>query len=182
MDAFEEIVGKLLLEEHYWVRHSVKINLTKEEKRKISKPTTPRPEIDIVAFDLKADIIYLLEAKSLLDSGGVGLDDIKKVQKVQTGRYKLLTSKKYRAVLSSRLKQDWTEKGLIKRSTTISYGLVAGKIYKNKEDDMNNFFQRKEWFFWGPTTVKAKLEKLVKKGYENSSVTVIAKILLRNNK
>ncbi len=47
MDAFEQIIGQLLVEEKYWVRHSVKIDLTPEEKRSINKPSTPRPEIDI---------------------------------------------------------------------------------------------------------------------------------------
>lgn len=38
MDAFEQIIGQLLVEEKYWVRHSVKIDLTPEEKRSINKP------------------------------------------------------------------------------------------------------------------------------------------------
>jgi hypothetical protein len=33
MDAFEIIVGQCLEEKGYWVRHSVKVELTKEEKR-----------------------------------------------------------------------------------------------------------------------------------------------------
>lgn len=182
MDAFEEIIGKLLLEEQYWVRHSVKINLTKEEKREISKPTTPRPEIDIIIYDLKIDTLYLLEVKSFLDSSGVKLDDIKDLQEVQTGRYKVLTSEKYQNVITKRLQTDWVNKGLIKQSTIISFGLVAGKVYQNKENEMDNYLKKKGWFFWGPTTVKLKLENLVSNGYENSLVTVVSKILLRDIK
>ena len=59
MDAFEIIIGQLLTEEKYWVRHSVKINLTQEEKRCIKKPSTPRPEIDIAAYDVITDTEFL---------------------------------------------------------------------------------------------------------------------------
>ncbi|MBK8586836.1 MAG: hypothetical protein IPN88_15985 [Bacteroidetes bacterium] len=51
MDAFEQIIGQLLVEEKYWVRHSVKIERTPDEKRSINKPSTLRPEIDIVASE-----------------------------------------------------------------------------------------------------------------------------------
>ena len=71
MDAFKQIIGQLLVEEKYWVRHSVKIDLTPEEKRSINKPSTPRPEIDIVAYDITKDTIFLLEVKSYIDSPGV---------------------------------------------------------------------------------------------------------------
>ena len=33
MDAFEQNIGQLLIEEKYWVRHFVKIDLTPEDKR-----------------------------------------------------------------------------------------------------------------------------------------------------
>ena len=71
MDAFEEIAGLLLNNDKYLVRHSVKVNLSKEEKVIINKSSTPRPEIDIVAFDVVNNMIFLIEVKSFLDSSGV---------------------------------------------------------------------------------------------------------------
>lgn len=68
MDAFELIIGQLLEEEKYWVRLSVKINLSPNEKRTIKKPSTPRPEIDIAAYDVNSDTVYLFEVKSFHDS------------------------------------------------------------------------------------------------------------------
>jgi len=50
MDHFESIIAMLLEAEGYWVRRSFKVNLTKAEKRKIGKPSIPRPEIDLLAF------------------------------------------------------------------------------------------------------------------------------------
>ena len=65
MDAFELIIGQLIVEEKYWVKHSVKIDLTPDEKRSINKPSTPRPEINIVAYNTNIDTIILLTFKKM---------------------------------------------------------------------------------------------------------------------
>jgi hypothetical protein len=49
MDAFEQVVSEILWLEGNWVRQSVKVELTKEEKRAIGRPSSPRWELDIVA-------------------------------------------------------------------------------------------------------------------------------------
>jgi hypothetical protein len=46
MGAFEELVAEILWMDGHWVRTSVKVELTKEEKRKIGRPW--RWELDIV--------------------------------------------------------------------------------------------------------------------------------------
>ncbi len=140
MDEFERIICQLLQEECFWVKNSVKINLTSEEKRVIKKPSTPRPEIDIAAYDVNSDTVYLLEVKSFLDSPGVYYDEVAIEQEVQSGRYKLLTAKNYRNVLAKRLHYDWCESGHIGKETKISFGLVAGKIYRGQEKEMKSYF------------------------------------------
>ena len=148
MDAFETIIGQLLSQEDkFWIRHSVKINLLTEEKRAINKPSTPRPEIDIAAFVVISNTVYLLEVKSFLDSPGVYFDQVAIEQDEQSGRYKLLTAKNYRSVLSERLKKDWCESGHIGKETKISFGLVAGKIYRNQEKEIQEYFDKKGWLF-----------------------------------
>ncbi|MGZ6553951.1 MAG: hypothetical protein ACXVDV_15260, partial [Bacteroidia bacterium] len=119
MDAFEQIIGQLLIEDKYWVQHSVKIDLTPAEKKLIGKPSTPRPEIDIVALDIQENKVFLIEAKSFLDSPGVYYDAVIIEQAQQEGRYKLLTSENYRNVLSNRLREDWLKSGHINSSTQI---------------------------------------------------------------
>ena len=123
MDAFDIIIYQLLVQQRYWVRNSVKINLTPEEKRTINKRSTPRPEIDIVAYDLKTNTICLLEVKSYLDSPGVDYKHVVIEQNEQEGRYKLLTAKKYRDVLAKRLHTDWSKSGYINSQTKITFGL-----------------------------------------------------------
>jgi hypothetical protein len=179
MDAFELLVGQLLEYEKFWVQHSVKVNLTIQEKEKIGKRTTPRPEIDIAAFDIPNNIVYLLEVKSYLDSPGVKYESVVLDTEIQEGRYKILTSSKYQKVISERLLQDWRVSGHINANTKLSFGLIAGKIQGKKEVDLEKYFHKKNWLFWGPAILKKKLEDLSKKGYENNAVTIAAKLLLR---
>ncbi len=139
MDAFETIIGQLLTENMYWIKHSVKIDLSPEEKRSINKPSTPRPEIDIAAYKVNTDTLYLLEVKSFLDSPGVYYDEVAIEQDEQSGRYKLLTTKNYRQVLSERLKQDWCESVYIPDySVPLFRSNVyhsTGKVYHSKVID-----------------------------------------------
>ncbi len=179
MDAFEQIIGQLLEEEKYWVRHSVKIELTPAEKKLIGKPSTPRPEIDIAALDIQTNTIFLLEVKSFLDSPGVYYEHVTAEQTQQEGRYKLLTSENYRVVLWDRLKSDWQHSGHINSETKISFGLIAGKVHKSRESELVKYFADKGWLFWGPTIIKEKMKKLATKGYENNAVTIAAKLLTR---
>ena len=159
MDAFEQLIGKLLEEENYWVRLSVKVELTKEEKRAIGSPSNPRPEIDIVAFDAATRRLYLIEAKSYLDSKGVMYDQVVEVNDKQVGRYKLLTSENYRKVVEHRILEDWKSRGIIPEDTKVTYGLVAGKVYserksKERERELEEYFTAREWFLWGPKTIR----------------------------
>ena len=39
MDAFESVVGEILHRDGYWIQPSVKVGLTKEEKRQIGRPS-----------------------------------------------------------------------------------------------------------------------------------------------
>jgi hypothetical protein len=42
MDAFEQLAADIFWNEGYWVRTSVKVELTREEKVKIGKNSSPR--------------------------------------------------------------------------------------------------------------------------------------------
>jgi hypothetical protein len=52
VDHFQNIIKTLLQAEGYRVRQSFKVNLSKEEKRRIGRPAIPRPEFDLLAFSL----------------------------------------------------------------------------------------------------------------------------------
>ncbi|WP_457749961.1 hypothetical protein [Sulfurimonas sp.] len=106
MDYFEAIIKTLLEHEGHWVRQSFKVNLTKQEKRDIGKHSIPRPEIDLLAYNVSTNSITVLEAKSYLDSPGVRYSELCESYEIPEGRYKLFTCENYRNIVFSRLKKD----------------------------------------------------------------------------
>jgi hypothetical protein len=71
MDAFEQVVSEILWMSGFWVRTSVKVDLTKEEKRLIGRHSSPRWELDIVGYSGRENLLRVVECKSFLDSTGV---------------------------------------------------------------------------------------------------------------
>jgi hypothetical protein len=71
MDAFENLMGLLLRREGHWTASSVKVDLTKDQKRAVSRPSSPRWEIDLVAYRGSTNELLAVECKSFLDSPGV---------------------------------------------------------------------------------------------------------------
>jgi len=59
MDSFEALIESLLEREGFWVRSSFKVNLTKADKRAISRPSCPRWEIDLVAYKSESNELRL---------------------------------------------------------------------------------------------------------------------------
>ncbi|MEW6425917.1 MAG: hypothetical protein AB1523_14480 [Bacillota bacterium] len=180
MNAFESIVAQYLEEEGYWVRKSVKINISKEDKQRINLPTMPRPEIDLVALNVKENELLLIEAKSFLDSPGVRFNDVSGGNPKGVRRYRLFTEKEYRDIVTQNLREDYFKKGLINESTKINYALAAGKIYSNDEQKIKNYFSQNRWKLFTPGEIKNKIKELSKKGWEDNLVTMTAKLILKS--
>jgi len=64
MDAFEQVVSEILWMSGFWVRTSVKVELTKEEKRLIGRHSSPRWELDIVGYSGRENLLRVVEFKS----------------------------------------------------------------------------------------------------------------------
>lgn len=180
MDHFESLVKTLLELDGYWVRQGFKVDLTREEKRAIGKHSMPRPEVDLLAFQPREGVIHVLEVKSFLDSQGVRPDDFRLEHDVAEGKYKLLTSARYRAVFLPALQRTLIEKGLWSGDARLRLGLVAGKVYQRRESELAQWFGAKDWFFWGPSDVRARVRSLAAMGYENEPSIITAKLLLRD--
>ena len=181
MDYFENIILKIIGNDNKWVRQNVKIDLTKEEKRKIGKLTMPRPDIDIVAYQPLKNIIEIWEVKSFLDSQGVRFRDLNLKQAVPKGSYKILTSQNYREVVIKRLIKDWTKQGLILPKPKVKIGLAAGKIYSNDEAQIKKYFSKKGWLILTPSDIQKRLRDLANLQYENDPYTIASKIIFRND-
>jgi len=180
MNAFEDIIKLYLEENGYWVRQSVKVNITIEEKRELRNPTMPRPEIDLVALKVKDNELLLVEVKSFLDSQGVyfGHNDIGDFppDKEATKRYRLLADNNFQKIVTKRLKDQFLKDGLINNKTKIKYALAVGKFYPNSELDTKAHFSKKGWILFTPQQIKETIRALSKKGWEDNLVVMTAKL------
>ena len=179
MDHFESIVATLLEADGYWVRRSFKVNLTKDEKRQIGKPSIPRPEIDLLALHAGRNEVIAFEAKSFLDSTGVKLEHLQMEHGAPEGRYKLFTSQTYRTIVLGRLQQDLVKLGMATAGTRIRLGLAAGNVNQYRSTEMRAFMTSRDWVFWSPEDIKQKVTALAARGYENDAAIITTKILLK---
>lgn len=179
MDYFESIIKRLLEEEGYWVRQSFRVNLSKEEKRLVGKPSIPRPEIDLVAYKPSSNVVLAIEAKSYLDSYGVRYKELDVEHEIPKGRYKLFTCTNYREIVFNRLKDELVSDGMIEIDVSVQLGLAAGNVYQNRSNEIRNLLLSKNMQFWSPKDIKNKLSAFSNLKYENDPVIITAKLLLR---
>lgn len=184
MDHFEGIIATLLEGDHYWVRRSFKIDVTREEKRLVGKHSIPRPEIDLLALNYAKNEVIAFEVKSFLNSPGVRLEDLQREHEVQEGRYKLFTSRSYRDVVMARLKQDLIGHGMADTNTIVRLGLAAGKVYQKKSEApmtqsnlIRAHLEGNGFIFWSPEDIRNRVKALAQRAYENDPVIIAAKIL-----
>jgi hypothetical protein len=145
MNAFEDIVKLYLEEDGYWVRQSVKVNISKEDKRTLNNYSMPRPEIDLVALKVKENELLLVDVKSLLDSYGVWYEAVSGEDTKRTRGYKLFNDDKFREVVTQKLHEEYLGKGLINENTRINYALAAGNIHSAADESkIREFFQNRE--------------------------------------
>jgi hypothetical protein len=104
MESFEQVVAEILWREGYWVRTSVKVELTKDEKHQINLPSAPRWEIDVLAYKARENAILAVECKSYLDSPGVAMKGFDGTSDKAGNRSKLFNKSNIRDVVFSRLR------------------------------------------------------------------------------
>ena len=181
MDSFETVVAAILQRRGYWTQTSVKVELTKAEKRRIGRHSSPRWELDVVAYKGQSNELLVVECKSFLDSTGVGCDVFQGKNREGRKRYKLFFEPTLRRIVLKRLVKQLVQAGSCRRRPSIVLGLAAGKI-KGDEAWLAGHFEKKKWQFFGPTTLHDELESLQNSQYENSVAAVVTKILLRRPK
>ena len=181
MDAFETVVSEILWRDGYWVQNSLKVDLTKEEKLAIGRPSTPRWELDIVAYSGRRNELLVVECKSYLDSFGVQFRAFDGTDEILAKRFKLFNDETLRDVVFKRLRLQLFEAGLINQNPTIKLVLVCGKIVRQKDRVLlRDHFGKSGWLIWDAEWLKDKLTSMSQGGYENSTVAVVSKLLLRS--
>jgi hypothetical protein len=179
MDSFEQVVATILDRAGYWVRTSVKVHLTREEKQAIGRPSAPRWELDIVAYGGTARQLLVVECKTYLDSGGVRAGSFEGPKASEETRYKLFSDETLRRVVLSRLDAQLVEQGFCPPGTKAQLCLAAGNIYGDPAA-LHAIFAAKGWQLFDRNWLRAGLEALATESYENSVASIVAKLLLRD--
>lgn len=181
MDAFETVIASILQRRGFWTLTSVKVDLTKAEKRGIGRHSSPRWELDIVAYRGSDNELRVVECKSFLDSPGVECGAFDGTNRAAESRYKLFCDSTLRRVVLRRLQLQLTESGFCRKEPTVKLCLAAGKV-RGDADRLRKQFEKKGWILLGPDEIRAELKALRDSGYENSVAAVVAKIILRDGK
>src|SRR6185436_1141679 len=128
MDSFESLVSMLLEHEGYWVRSSYKVVLSKSEKNTIGRPSSPRWEIDLVAYKGATNELLAVECKSYLDSGGVRFRGFNGSDLLASRRYKLFNDAILRKTVLRRLVKQLEASEACSHTPSVRLALAAGKI------------------------------------------------------
>ena len=180
MNAFEALISMLLRHQGYWTTPSFKVLLTKKEKRRIGKFSTPRWELDLIAYKGATNQVLAVECKSFLDSTGVIFRNGKFEPE---RRYKLFSDRPLRSVVLKRLKRQLLESGSCPRSPKITLCLAVGKIaQKTDRAALDKHFKRKGWLLFDSAWICERLLAASNAGYENDIAFVVSKILLKHRK
>ncbi|MGB7211432.1 MAG: hypothetical protein WBC97_02290 [Gemmatimonadales bacterium] len=179
MDSFEQVVAAVLHRQGYWLLPSLKIDLSKGEKRRIGRHSSPRWEIDIVAYDATANHVIAVECKSYMDSSGVQVATFAGSNLLDQARYKMFFEPKLRRVVLAALGRQLVNRGFCRRNPRITLGLAAGKI-KGDKKWLKRYFMKRNWHLFTPDDLCLALSEMSDEGYENSVAAMVAKLLLRN--
>lgn len=177
MDAFEQLVAEVLFQQGYWVQTSVKVDLTKEEKRRIGRHSSPRWELDVIAYRPTANELLVIECKSFLDSTGVQWAEMQEGHK--STRYKLFREPMLREVVLGRLFAQMVAKGRCPPGVSIRLGMAAGKTKPGDEERLTTHFAGRGWAFYGLDWLHERLVEMSSRSYTNQISAVVAKLLLR---
>lgn len=179
MDAFEGLAADIFWAEGYWVRTGVKVDLTRDDKIRIGRHSSPRWEIDLVAFHAPSNEILALECKSYLDSGGVHAAHFEEGSRYAK-RYKLFHDAVLRQTVLDRLRNQMIDCGLCAANASVRLGLVHAHATSHNAALLRDIFASQDWLLFGPDWIREQLARISRGSYENSTAAVVAKILIRS--
>ena len=184
MDAFETVVASILQRQGFWNMANVKVELTKEEKRIIGRHSSPRWELDVVAYRGRDNEVRIVECKSFLDSAGVDCAAFNGTNPIFAKRYKLSATLRFAGSFFGGSKNNWLQQDFCREKPTMRLCLAAGKIRggENEKAWLEHYFHKKKWILLGPDEIQKSLKTLRDSGYENNVAAVVTKLILRNRK
>jgi len=179
MDSFESLVSMLLRHDGFWTTPNFKVELTKEEKRRINRFSAPRWELDLIAYKGSTNEVLAIECKSYLDSTGV---IFRNGAFEPADRYKLFVDPALRSVVMKRLARQLLSTGACAPSPRIILCLATGKIAtKSDQKGLHRHFAKNRWRLFDPEWLRQGLMAAAGAGYENDIAFVVSKLLLRKS-
>jgi hypothetical protein len=174
MIAFEQVVARVLEQDGYWTRTSFKVQLTPAQKAKIGRTSSPRWEIDVLAYRPGTNDLLVVECKSYLDSRGVLVAAVDGSNPVAGKRFKLFNDPVLRKeVLSALVKQL-----KLPAKPTVTLCLAAGRIATEKDlTALLGHFAAKKWRLITRADLRDGLKLIGEAGYENDQVSIVAKLM-----
>ena len=180
MDAFENLVAEIFWKEGYWTQTSFKVDLSKEEKRRLGNPSMPRPEIDVLAYKGSGNVLKIIECKSFIDSRGVRLRDVDGTDADGAKRYKLFRNDELRMIVFDRLRTELSKRGACRDDVKMTLCLACGRIATDRDrSQLQSYFKENGWELFDEQWLVSRLRAMADIGYENQVATVVAKLLLR---
>ncbi|MBC7833705.1 MAG: hypothetical protein H7Y88_01215 [Phycisphaerales bacterium] len=178
MDAFESLISMLLRHQGYWTTPCFKVELTREDKQRIGRPSSPRWELDLIAYKGETNEVLMVECKSFLDSRGV-LFRNRAFEPLKT--YKLFADTTLLDVVQNRLRQQLEKGGTCAKSPKIKLCLAIGKLASRTDvEGLTSHFEARGWKLFGPDWVYDRLCAASEAGYENDVAFVVSKLLQRS--
>lgn len=180
MDAFEVVVSKLFEAEGYWVRPSYKVNLGKETKAGLGNHSMPRPEIDLLAYRPGGNEVLALECKSYFDSTGVVASSVLDPGEKYNERFKMFTREALRTTVLAHLGSQLVSENLCLPNPVVQLGLAVGH-FRSAEDRerLELEFPKRGWRLFTDVWLKTRINALAGSEYDDSVVTISAKLLSR---
>jgi hypothetical protein len=167
----------LLRHQGYWTRVGFKVELTKAEKRRIKRHSSPRWEIDVVAYKARTNEVLAVECKSFLDSRGV---IFRNGSFEPDRRYKLFTHTVLRRIVLARLVRQLEKCGACRPDPKVHLCLAVGKFASATDrPGIRKHFDRFKWQLFEPDWLYSRLLETAKCGYEDDVAFVVTKLLSR---
>ena len=180
MNSFESVISSILQSDGYWTQTNYKVDLSPEQKAEIGRPTTPRWDLDVIAYQPGSNTLLVVECKSFLDSGGVsfrGFDP----ETGGTSRYKLFNDQVLRRVITEQFVCQLERKNLIFKNPTLQLCLAAGNIQDSSKEPIQSHFDKMGWRLLDIKWILKRLDGIATAGYDDSTVSIVAKLLARRS-
>ena len=114
-------------------------------ERAIGRPSSPRWELDIVAYSARDNLLRVVECKSYLDSPGVRATAFDGSNPNHAERYKLFNDPELRRVVFNRLGLQLAECGACRPDPKIRLCLACGRVYESGRTKLRAHFAAQDW-------------------------------------